>query len=387
MSLTLDLFDLPAATDGRLALINHESALDRCWQIIETATDRTDTAAQLVDEEYRRSHFLGDTEALDRLLVLSATMREQQPDLADTYLLAAQVASLVHHFEPAKAYLLKAQALNADTDLLLRQRLALEQATGENWPQVLTHRQSLSKLRPSIQNLVPLGALYAEMGRFADAQEAYFTALRRDTEHSPFALAWVCFQLGVLFGETIPETDAPQAKYWYEQALAYIPAYTHARVHLAEMHLEANAFTSAENLLVPIKHSEDPEVSWRLAQTYARQGKLGEAAQQLVRTSQTFDSLLLRHELAFADHAVAFYLAEGQEPQRALTLALKNLANRATLRAFELAHETALATESLALAKELAEHAAKKWGHLPAFADSALKPSLEASPLSFVKFC
>ena len=118
MSLTLDLFDLPAATDGRLALINHESALDRCWQIIETATDRTDTAAQLVDEEYRRSHFLGDTEALDRLLVLSATMREQQPDLADTYLLAAQVASLVHHFEPAKAYLLKAQALTADTDLL-----------------------------------------------------------------------------------------------------------------------------------------------------------------------------------------------------------------------------------------------------------------------------
>jgi len=82
--------------------------------------------------------------------------------------------------------------------------------------------------------------------------------------------------------------------------------------------------------------------------------------------------LLGRHELAFADHAVDFYLEEGEDPDKALQLALLNLNNRATLRAFELSYEAAKAARQNLMAQTLAERAAVQWGHLPAFGHSSL---------------
>jgi tetratricopeptide (TPR) repeat protein len=149
----------------------------------------------------------------------------------------------------------------------------------------------------------------------------------QDREHSPFSLAWACFQLGVLFGETLTQADPGAAQYWYEKAIAYLPAYTHARVHLAELHLDAGRFDSALKLLQPIKDSADPEVSWRLAQLYDQTGQSHEASHCLARTQHIFEQLLTHHALAFADHAVDFYLEEGADPDKALQLALLNLDN------------------------------------------------------------
>ena len=363
---------LPAATDGTLALINHESILDRCWQTIDLHPDRLGIAAQLIDEEYRRSHFLGDSSALDRLLALSETLLRQGAASAETYLLAAQIASLVHQFDQAKLYLVQAKALGADAQSLVRQQLSIDHATGDNWQRVRETRLSLSEQTPSLQNLVALGALYAEMGLYQEAENAYLSAITQDREHSPFSLAWACFQLGVLFGETLAQADPSAAQYWYEKAMAYLPAYTHARVHLAELHLDAGRFDSALKLLQPIKDSADPEVSWRLAQLYDQTGQAHEASHHLARTQHIFEQLLTHHELAFADHAVDFYLEEGADPDKALRLALLNLDNRATLRAFELSYEAAQAARQTPLAQTLADRAAVQWGHLPAFGSSVL---------------
>ena len=93
MSVQHSVIALPAATDGALALINHESILDRCWQTIDLHPDRLGIAAQLIDEEYRRSHFLGDASALDRLLTLSETLLHEGAEVGEAYVLAAQIAS------------------------------------------------------------------------------------------------------------------------------------------------------------------------------------------------------------------------------------------------------------------------------------------------------
>lgn len=362
---------LPAATDGTLALINHESILDRCWQTIELHPDRLGIAAQLIDEEYRRSHFLGDAAALDRLLTLSETLLQNCSESGETYVLAAQIASLVHKFDQATQYLVRAKELDASAHSLLRQQLSIDHAIGHNWKDVFATRLRLSLQNPSLQNLVALGALYAEMGLYQEAEQSYLRALSEDREHSPFGLAWACFQLGVLFGETLEPAQPATAQYWYEQALSYMPLYTHARVHLAELHLDAGRLGTALDLLLPIQDNDDPEVSWRLAQLYEQKGEAHEASQHLARTLRNFEHVLSRHELAFADHAVAFYLEEGNNPEKALQLAMLNLDNRATLRAFELSHEAALACEQLALAQSLTDRAKLQWGHLPAFARSA----------------
>lgn len=371
---------LPAATDGALALLNHESILDRCWQTIERYPERMGIAAQLIDEEYRRSHFLGDASALERLLVLSDTLLQQSARSGETYLLAAQIASLVHKFADAKLYLVQANDLAADAQSVLRQQLSIDHATGHNWQGVLETRLRLSEQSPSLQNLVALGALYAEMGLYQEAENSYLNAIVQDREHSPFSLAWACFQLGVLFGETLTPADPKAAQYWYEKAMAYLPAYTHARVHLAELHLDARQFDSALKLLQPIQDSADPEVSWRLAQLYEKTGQTREARHHLARTQHIFEQLLTHHELAFADHAVDFYLEEGDDPDKALQLALLNLDNRATLRAFELSVEAAQAASQNLMAQALAGRAAVQWGHLPAFEHSTLKASRHSAP-------
>ena len=371
MSVQHSAIALPAATDGTLALINHESILDRCWQTIDLHPDRLGIAAQLIDEEYRRSHFLGDASALDRLLTLSETLLQQGTESGEAYVLAAQIASLVHKFDQATQYLVQAKNLGAPAHSLLRQQLSIDHAIGHNWKDVFDTRLRLSVQSPNLQNLVALGALYAEMGLYQEAEDSYLRAIAEDREHSPFSLAWACFQLGVLFGETLEPAQPATAQYWYEQALSYMPIYRHARVHLAELHLDAGRLDTALNLLLPIQDSEDPEVSWRLAQLYEQKGEVHEASHYLARTHHSFENVLVRHELAFADHAVDFYLEEGDNPEKALQLALLNLDNRATLRAFELSHEAALACGQQALVQSLADRAALQWGHLPAFAHSA----------------
>jgi TPR repeat protein len=376
---------LPAATDGTLALINHESILDRCWQTIDLHPDRLGIAAQLIDEEYRRSHFLGDAGALARLLVLSDTLLQQSARSGEAYLLAAQIASLVHKFAEARLYLVQANDLAADAQSVLRQQLSIDHATGHNWKGVLETRLRLSEQSPNLQNLVALGALYAEIGLYQDAENSYLNAIAQDRERSPFSLAWACFQLGVLFGETLTPADPKAAQYWYEKAMAYLPAYTHARVHLAELHLDARHFDSALKLLQPIKDSADPEVSWRLAQLYEEVGQTGEARHHIARTQHIFEHLLTHHLLAFADHAVDFYLEEGDDSTKALQLALLNLDNRATLRAFELSVEAAQATGQDLMAQALAGRAAVQWGHLPAFEYSTLKASLHSAPSAAVE--
>lgn len=373
MSVQHSVIALPAATDAALALINHESILDRCWQTIDLHPDRLGIAAQLIDEEYRRSHFLGDASALDRLLTLSDTLLHEGAEVGEAYVLAAQIASLVHKFDQATQYLVLAKKLGASAHTLLRQQLSIDHAIGHNWKDVFDTRLRLSVQRPNLQNLVALGALYAEMGLYQEAEQAYLRAIAEDREHSPFSLAWACFQLGVLFGETLEPAQPATAQYWYEQALSYMPTYTHARVHLAELHLDAGRLDSALKLLQPIKDSTDPEVSWRLAQLYDQTGQTHEASHYLARTQHIFEQLLTHHELAFADHAVDFYLQEGDDPDKALRLALLNLDNRATLRAFELSYEAALGARQTPLAQTLADRAAVKWGHLPAFGHSALK--------------
>ena len=379
MSVQQALVALPAATDSALALINHESILDRCWQTIELHPDRLGIAAKLIDEEYRRSHFLGDAGALDRLLVLSDTLLQQSARSGEAYLLAAQIASLVHKFADAKLYLVQASDLAADAQSILRQQLSIDHATGHNWKGVFETRLRLSEQSPNLQNLFALGALYAEMGLYQEAKNSYLSAIAQDREHSPFSLAWACFQLGVLFGETLTPADTQAAQYWYEKAMAYLPAYTHARVHLAELHLDAGRFDVALNLLQPIQDSADPEVSWRLAQLHEKSGQTHEANHHLARAKSIFEQLLTHHALAFADHAVDFYLEEGDDPDKALKLALLNLDNRPTLRAFELSFEAAQATDQNLMAQALAERAVVQWGHLPAFGHSAFRSRLNSA--------
>src|SRR5262245_33255510 len=139
----------------------------------------------------------------------------------------------------------------------------------------------------------------------------------------------------MLWGELTPVPDPDLAALWYQRALAYLPAYVKARVHLAEIYAGQGGTVHAESLLRPALSSVDPEVRWRLADVLSAQARFEEAETQLEAARSGFEELLERHLLAFADHAAEFYAGSGNDCPRALTLARANVANRATRRAVE----------------------------------------------------
>ncbi len=361
---------VPLATDGELARLNHESMLRRCWSMLNVSLERTGVLEALIDEEQKRIQFLGDYAALDRLSTLSEKMLSTESLTGNHYLVAAQIASAMHHFPRSLELLGMAEQYGAEPELISSARLSIAQATGRNLSAVLDERIARAEQFGGIQNLVPLAALYADLGEYDKAHSSYVKAIREYDDLSPFALAWVCFYLGVLHGETVPEPDLDEATGWYEAAIAYVPGYVHARVHLSEIYIEQNLLNQAAAVLDPIMDTEDPEVYWRYAQLKERSNMKAESEIFLHKAKVRFQDLLSRHELGFADHAVEFYLGTNQEIERAFELANKNLRNRPTLAAYEAAYAAAIAASIHDQAQALAVESHDLWGSIPAYKHS-----------------
>jgi hypothetical protein len=222
-------------------------------------------------------------------------------------------------------------------EVIERQTLAIDQACGVELEAVLAARRRIAAASGQLEDLVPLGAVLADLEHFTEAQAVYRQAFDGCDAISPFPLAWVCFQLGMLWGELAPITAPSRAALWYRRALAYLPGYVKARVHLAEIYTSQDHTSDAETLLLPALASGDPEVRWRLAEVLIAEERLEEAETQVEAARSRFDELLGRHLLAFADHAAEFYAGRGNDPCRALELARANATNRPTRRAGKLA--------------------------------------------------
>ncbi len=278
----------------------------------------------------------------DRLTDLVRRALKENPRESRALVLAARVAASQHRFGEASVHLDQAASLGARPQDLEPIRLSLWHATGARLDETLAARRKAAEAKPSLSNLALLATTFIEIGKFEDADDAFGKALLANRDVSPFPAAWVCFERGVLWGERATKPDRGRARYWYEQAIALVPDYTQARVHLAELLILDGDLVRAESLLGPSLMASDPEGAWRLADVLAARGNHEDANRLRLAAKTRYERLLGNYELAFADHAAEFYLGIGNEPARALALARRNLANRATARAFALAHSAAV---------------------------------------------
>src|SRR5262245_4437636 len=328
------------ATDGEIAAINLESARRGAWARFAQNARLPGVAEAVVDEERLAAQFLGDLDALDRLDEL-ASQFARVDDTSRAGLVDAEVASAVHRCDDARGLLARAAHMGGPFETIERHALTIDQACGVKLDAVLAARRRIAAASGRLEDLVPLGALLADLERFAEADGVYKRAFYSYDDVSPFPLAWVCFQLGMLWGELVPVPDPNLAALWYRRAIAYLPAYAKARVHLAEIYTSQNQTGDAEMLLLPAVSSRDPEIRWRLADVLIAQERFEEAETQLDAAHCGFDKLLGKHLLAFADHAAEFYAGSGNDCRRALELARANVANRPTRRAVKQAHAIA----------------------------------------------
>jgi len=322
----------PPATDGEIAAINLESARRRAWARFTQDPSLPGAAEAVVDHERLALQFLGELDALDRLEALAPEFARVDDSFRAT-LVHAEVASTAHRFDDARGHLACAASMSGPNEEIERQSLTIDQACGRELDAVLAARRRIATASGRLEDLVPFGALLADLERFAEADAVYRRAFYSYDGISPFPLAWACFQVGMLWGELVPVPDPDLAALWYRRAIAYLPSYVKARVHLAEIYASREQTADAETLLLPALSSRDPEVQWRLADVLIAQDRFEEAGIQLDAARRGFDELLGRHLLAFADHAAEFYAGSGNDCRRALELARANVTNRPTKRA------------------------------------------------------
>src|SRR5215510_720128 len=346
--------DLPRATDGEIAAINLESARRGVWARFAVDARLHGAAEAIVYNENLAAQFLGDLDALDRLETLASQFARADVSFRPA-LVQAEVASTVHRFAEARDHLARAASLGAPREEIDRHSLSIDQACGVGLDAVLATRRRIVAASGRLEDLVPLGALLADLERFAEADAVYGQALSSYDDVSPFPLTWVCFQLGMLWGELVPVPDSHLAALWYRRAIAYLPSYVKARVHLAEVYVSQGRPGDAEALLLSALSSRDPEVRWRLADVLIAQGRFEEAERQLNAARFGFNQLLERHLLAFADHAAEFYAGSGNDCRRALELARTNVANRPTRRAVKQARAIAVIADEAPAASDLHE--------------------------------
>jgi tetratricopeptide (TPR) repeat protein len=322
-------------TAGEIAVINLESGRRRSWTRFWANPLRDGAAETVLEHEQLTVQFVGDLSALDRLDSLARQLAEMDAESVRTALIQAQVASMTHRFAEARRYLARAELTGASSEEVVRLRLNIDQACGVDLDEVLEERRELAGRVCRLEDLVALGALVADLREFAEADQTYRQALQGYRDVSPFPVAWVCFQLGMLWGELVPEPQMARAARWYRKALDCLPGYTKARIHLAEIYSSSGRASDAEALLIPALSSGDPEVRWRLADVLVAQRRFAEAEAHMQAARSGFEFLLERHLRAFADHGAEFYAESGNDRHRALELARINVANRPTLRAFE----------------------------------------------------
>jgi tetratricopeptide (TPR) repeat protein len=366
-------------TDGEIAVANLNSARLRSWSRFYQDPQRAGVAETVLEHEQLTAQFAGDLSALGRMEAFGEQLGRLDASSPRTMVIQAQIASALHRFSDARHYLAQASLGGAPSADVKRVLLNVDQACGSHLEEVLDERRRIVAKSGRFEDRVALGALLADVGEFNDADEIYRQALRGYQDVSPFPVAWVCFQLGMLWGELVPEPQLARAEHWYRKAIVSLPCYVRARVHLAEILSATGRTREAEATLRLALASGDPEVSWRLADVLNAEGIVGEAASHLEAARSRFEELLDKHLLAFADHGAEFYIGSGGDPLRALELAQINLRNRPTLRAFEQTYTIALEAGETDAANEISVKATKRWGNALTFQFSSfVQGSLEA---------
>jgi tetratricopeptide (TPR) repeat protein len=373
MSTASKLYDVLApTTDGEIAMINLESACWRSWSRFFADPARDGVAETVIEHEQLKLQFVGDVSALDRVALLAVQLDQAEPGAARTRSVQAQVASMAHRFSDARHYIAEGEIAGAPATDVDRLRLTINQACGDDLDSVLDARRRNATETGGLEDFVALGSLLADLRDFDAADRAYKQALRAYRDVSPFPIAGVCFQLGMLWGELAAEPDQALAAQWYRHAIAILPRYAKARVHLAEICSAEGNFSEAEELLRRVLTVGDPEVNWRLADVLAAQHEIEDNEAHMMAARSGFESLLERHPLAFADHGAEFYAGSGNDYRKALQLARLNADNRPTLRALEQAHAVAISADDMTAAFEIVSSATKRWGHTAGFLLSEL---------------
>ncbi len=320
-------------TDGAIAIGNLDAQIAGTERLVKTRPLSVKERAGQVDLLMQRGQILGRVSDYEAADAIAEALVAEAPTDPHAWLARARTRATLHRFTNALADLDEAARLGAPARALDAIRVGILQATGKE-TEALALRNRLAESRPDILTLGAEAALRAARGELDEAERLFAAALASYRDVSPFPVAWVEFQHGLVW---MREDELARARELLTAAHGRLPQYAQAQGHLAEVEAALGNVDRAVELLRPLADSsEDPDYAAQLARILGEAGRGDEAKPWRERAAARYDQLMATHPEAYADHAAEFWLAAGADPVRALGHAERNLALRPTVRAWEL---------------------------------------------------
>jgi tetratricopeptide (TPR) repeat protein len=335
--------DEAPTTDGLIALINLESQIDSQEAEASRGVATVESQVALTELITLRGLILGRISDFERAEECAERLLRNEAANASAFFARARTRATFHRFTDALADLEAAERLSPNFDGLKSERAAVLQALGR-YDEALVIRREAASRRPSFETLAALAGLCAEQGEIETAEALFLDSQSRYRGVSPFPLALVNFQCGLM---RMTHGQLEDARTSFDAAQRRVPAYAPAQGHLAEVEAELGDIETAIDRLFPLAwSSEDPDYAAQLARILVEVGRSEESREWSQRAGMVYDELVARHPEAFADHAAEFWLEVGADPKKALPLAQLNFGNRKTPRALDLLSRAASASQA-----------------------------------------
>ena len=337
-------------TSGRIALANLSASIEslELRRIDATFTNLVALSKLL----FLRGDLLGRIVDHDRAELVANEAIALSADTASGLYIRAQLAERFHRFAEANTLLDQALAAGHPGPEIDVERAALLQATGQYKEALALREKLLANADTSIHTLGSLATLLAEMDQWSTAERFYSAALEADEGTSPIPAGQLLFEWGV---SAMRRGDLDRAEEIFVQLDAILPQHVPGRGHRAEVALARGQSDFAEALITPLLAiADDAEYRATYAEVLAARGDNKAATIEAERAAAAYERLLARRPEAYADHAAAFFIGPGNQPQRAVDLALANFKLRDTPRSRKLLQRALQNTQQVSVSQEAA---------------------------------
>jgi tetratricopeptide (TPR) repeat protein len=315
-------------TDGAIAVLNLQAQIEGLEGHGTSAE-----AATLIDLLILRGLILGQTSDYERAAELADRHVGAAITDATAYVARARARAVFHRFTEALDDLEHADRISPQGAAAARERAAILQAMGHYYEALVTYEAAADR-GEQFERAAALAGFWAERGKTETAQHFYLDSLRSYRGVSPFPLAMLDFQLGLMW---MRQDRLNEARKCFSSAVRRVPAYAAAQGHLAEVDAELGETEAAIGRLIPLATaSDDPDYAAQLARILGEIGRSEESIAWRRIAASRYDELTTAHPAAFADHAAEFWLGVGNDPLKGLRLSEFNLRVRKTPRAYDL---------------------------------------------------
>jgi tetratricopeptide (TPR) repeat protein len=332
-----------ATTNGLIALRNLEAQIHAQRSEVALSNPTVDAQIELVELITLRGLILGRVADYELAEQNAERLVQSEPANGAALVARARTRSTFHRFLEALNDLAVAERLTPNDERINIERAAIFQALGQ-YDEAFAIRREAAIRRPSFETLGALAGLCAERGEIAVAEGFYMESRDRYRGVSPFPLAILDFQFGLMWMNNGRLDDA---RMWFDAARSRVPTYAQALGHLAEVEAELGEVATAVARLFPLAvSSDDPDYAAQLARILKDAGRADESRHWCEHAAARYVELVVRHPEAFADHAAEFWLMVGGDSDEALRLARLNFEVRRTPRAHELLSRALRANEA-----------------------------------------